>query len=75
MFDRFREILLTKSGSTGIADPGSVELSNDEVMSLVEMMGFKIEKSEVRSNVGYIQNPESMMQNCYTVSHWVARKI
>jgi len=62
-------------GSTGIADPGSVELSNDEVIALVEMLGFKVEMSEVRSDVGYIQNPESMLQSTYTVSHWVARKV
>lgn len=58
-----------------VEDPGSVELSNDEVLMLIEMNGFEIEKHEVRNEgSGYIQNPESMLQNMYRTSHWVARK-
>ncbi len=60
----------------GIGEPGSVELTNEEVLLLVERMGFRIEKHEIRpATTGYIQDPESMLQNLYRVSHWTARKI
>ena len=63
-------------GNAGIAEPGSIELTNEEVLLLVESMGFKIEGQEIRTaDAGYIQDPSSMIQNLYRVSHWVARKI
>jgi len=60
----------------GIGEPGSVELTEEEVMNLVKRMGFSIEKppTEERPMCGYIQDPESMLQNLYQPSHWVARK-
>ena len=59
----------------GIEEPGAFELTNDEVLMLVERMGFDIEKREIsNSGVGYIQNPESMLQNMYRTSHWIAKK-
>ncbi len=59
----------------GIEEPGSVELTVEEVLLLVESMGFGIEMQEVRGEgVGYIQNPESLLRNVYRLSHWVARK-
>lgn len=58
----------------GIGDPGGVELTDDEVAALVERFGFKIEKREGGIEAGYIQDPTSMVQNIYRVSHWVARK-
>lgn len=61
--------------SMGIADPGSVELTDDEIVALVEHFGFKIEKRESRISAGYIQDPKSMLQSTYQVSHWVARKL
>ncbi|KFY01663.1 hypothetical protein V490_00817 [Pseudogymnoascus sp. VKM F-3557] len=61
--------------TSGIADPGSVELTNDEVIALVEHFGFKIESKESGIKAGYIQDDESMLQNTYQVSHWVARKL
>ncbi|KAL8742134.1 MAG: hypothetical protein Q9190_005332 [Brigantiaea leucoxantha] len=66
-----------ESGSEkgGIEQPGGVELSEEEVLLLVERMGFKIEKHEYHTEgVGYISNADSMLQNLYRVSHWVARK-
>jgi carnosine N-methyltransferase len=60
---------------TGIADPGVVELSEDEVLALVERFGFRIEKYEPGIPAGYILNPASMLQRTYRVSHWVARKL
>ena len=59
----------------GIEEPGSVELTNEEVLSLVKYMGFEIEMSEMRcESQGYIQDSSSMLQNAYRVSHFVARK-
>ena len=65
---REREIKL------GIEEPGSIELTNEEVLLLVERMGFSIKDSHLQDGCGYIQDPESMLKNLYTVSHWVARK-
>lgn len=60
----------------GIEAPGSFELTDEELLLLVESMGFAIEKHEVRDDgKGYIQNPNSMLQNAYRCSHWIARKI
>lgn len=61
--------------SAGIADPGSVELTNDEVLALIEHFGFVIERKEDGIKAGYIQDPRSMLQSTYHVSHWVARKM
>lgn len=60
----------------GIQEPGSVELSVEEVLLLVQQMGFVIEKHEMRNGgTGYIQNPESLLLNVYRLSHWIARKV
>ena len=60
----------------GIEEPGSVELTNEEILLLVKHMGFEIEFSEVRSDgQGYIQDALNMVQNSYRVSHFVARKV
>lgn len=59
----------------GIGDPGSVELTNEEVVALVRHMGFSIEKQEaVMSGTGYINDPRSMLQSTYRPSFWLARK-
>ncbi len=61
--------------NTGIDEPGSVELTDDEVLMLVRLYGFEIEKYEIRNDgSGYIHNPESMLHNIYRTSHWIARK-
>ena len=61
---------------SGVEEPGAFELTDEEVLNLVKNMGFDIEKREMRSDgLGYIQNPESMLQNAYRTSHWIARKI
>lgn len=60
----------------GIGEAGSVELTEEEVVALVQQMGFSMEKHEHRSEgSGYIQDPRSMLRNVYTASHWVARKV
>lgn len=60
--------------SSGIADPGSFELADDEVMALLEKMGFVVEKRETGIEAPYIQDRESMLQTVYRASSWVARK-
>jgi hypothetical protein len=59
---------------SGIADPGSVELTDDEVMALVEKLGFEVEHRETGIPAPYIQDLSSMLQNTYKASHWIARK-
>jgi hypothetical protein len=62
--------------TTGIGEPGNVELTEDEVLLLVERLGFKIEaRPDDRRPCGYIQDGDSMLQNLYQPSHWVARKM
>lgn len=59
----------------GIGDPGSVELTHDEMLALVEHFGFTVEKQECRAfQTGYISNPRSMLQNNYQPAFWLARK-
>lgn len=58
----------------GIADPGAVELTDDEVVALIEKLGFDIEHRESGIPAPYIQDVESMLQNTYMATHWVARK-
>ena len=62
------------SNSSGIADPGSFELSNDEVMALLDRMGFTVESAETGVDTPYIQDRDSMLQTTYKASTWVARK-
>ncbi|KAL4895658.1 N2227-like protein-domain-containing protein [Aspergillus ambiguus] len=62
----------------GIGEPGSVELTESEVISLVERMGFRVEKQatvEERAMCGYIQDRESMLQPLYRPAHWKARRV
>jgi SAM-dependent methyltransferase len=65
---RFPDILV------GIADPGAVELTDDEVVVLIEKFGFDVEKRESGIVAPYIQDPQSMIHNTYMASNWVARK-
>lgn len=61
--------------NAGIEEPGRVELTDDEVLMLVQTCGFEILKHELRNDgFGYIHDPESMLQNIYRTSHWIARK-
>lgn len=62
----------------GIGEPGNVELTEEEVLALIESLGFKVETSqppEERAECGYIQDPDSMLRPLYRPSHWTARKI
>ncbi|KAL4934422.1 N2227-like protein-domain-containing protein [Aspergillus undulatus] len=63
--------------SQGIGEPGSIELTEEEVFLLIERMGFTIEQRqsvEERAECGYIQDPDSMLRPLYRPSHWIARK-
>lgn len=60
--------------TTGIADPGSFELTDDEVMALLEKVGFVVDSRETGIGAPYIQDSESMLQTVYKASSWVARK-
>lgn len=67
----------SRPGATdlGIGEPGSFELSEDEVLALVRHFGFVIEKREWgETRTGYIQDQQSMLLNEYRPSFWVARK-
>ncbi len=63
------------SAQAGIEEPGSFELTDEEVVELVRQMDFDIERRELGiEGIGYINNPRSMLQNTYRLSHFVARK-
>ncbi|KAL8282963.1 hypothetical protein RB597_010377 [Gaeumannomyces tritici] len=64
------------AASTGIADPGSFELTEDEVLALVERVGFEIVRRDEDEGLEapYIQDPDSMLRTVYRPSSWVARK-
>ncbi|KJK76985.1 hypothetical protein H634G_08027 [Metarhizium anisopliae BRIP 53293] len=62
------------NNSSGIADPGSFELSNDEVMALLEKLGFTVEWKQTGIETPYIQDSESMLHTVYKAAAWVARK-
>lgn len=65
-----------KSNNEGIGEPGSFELSNDEVVALVERLGFEVveHKLSPAGATGYIQDPHSMLQNVYQPAFWVTKK-
>ncbi|RKF62477.1 Carnosine N-methyltransferase [Golovinomyces cichoracearum] len=59
----------------GVAEPGAVELTDDEVVTLIEKLGFRIESHEPAITAPYIHDSKSMLQNIYRVSFWCARKL
>lgn len=68
---------LGRGQNLGIAEPGSFELTDKEVILLLQKMGFDMVTHDVLASapgLGYIQDPESMLQNLYQCSHWVVRK-
>lgn len=59
----------------GIGEPGSVELTEEEVIWLLEKQGFDIVEQTLSDDlVGYIQDPASLFQNKYQMSSWVVRR-
>lgn len=63
------------NGNDGIAEPGSFELSNDEVISLVERYGFRMLEVKEVEPTGYIHDSSSMLHNVYRPVFWVATKV
>ena len=62
----------------GVADAGSFELTDDEVVVLLGSMGFEVLKHEMLEGgrgLGYIQDPQSMLQNLYQCSNWFVRRM
>ncbi|KAK4191417.1 N2227-like protein-domain-containing protein [Podospora australis] len=64
----------TVAEMSGIAEPGSFELTDDEVMQLVTKCGFVVESREQNLEAPYIHDAQSMLQTKYLASTWVARK-
>lgn len=66
----------TESGhdTSGIADPGNFELTDEEVMWLLADVGFEVVSRETGVEAPYILDRESMLQTTYKASSWVARK-
>jgi carnosine N-methyltransferase len=64
----------SKNSSSGIADPGSFELADDEVISLLGQLGFQVEWRKTGVDAPYIQDSASMLQTVYRASAWLARK-
>ncbi|KAF2462028.1 N2227-like protein-domain-containing protein [Lineolata rhizophorae] len=65
----------SQNASRGIADPGRVELTAQEVAKLVEHFGFKME--QFHANVPpstYIGNSMGMLVSCYRPLFFIARK-
>ncbi|KEF58813.1 uncharacterized protein A1O9_03656 [Exophiala aquamarina CBS 119918] len=66
----------------GIGEPGSFELTDEEVLQLIPRFGFRILKHEIIARAprtdeafGYMQDPSSLLQSRYRCSHWVATKL
>jgi carnosine N-methyltransferase len=66
----------------GIGEPGSFELTDEEVLQLIPQFGFEILKHEnidrasgTDEGFGYMQDPSSLLQSRYRCIHWVARKL
>lgn len=61
----------------GIEEPGSIQLNQEDIINLVQMMGFEVEilDMSLEPNVGYIQQRTSMLQDTYRVLHFVAKKL
>lgn len=74
--DKQRGRTSTASGNKfeGIGEPGSFELANDEVISLISQYGFEMVEQKDAPATGYIQDPASMLQNVYRPAFWVAKK-
>ncbi|KAK5703772.1 hypothetical protein LTR97_002785 [Elasticomyces elasticus] len=65
---------ITNTTAPAREEPGSFELSNDEVVALVERFGFDIVEHKQAPATGYIQDPHSMLQNVYKPAWWLAKK-
>jgi hypothetical protein len=53
---------------------GKFELCLDEVLALVQMCGFKLEKVITGAKTGYVDDEKSMLRHEYEGVFWVAIK-
>lgn len=56
-------------------DEGTVELSLDELLALVEMSGFRILKRMSGGKTAYVGDGLSMLTHTYEGEFWVAEKL
>lgn len=62
-------------GDRGIGEAGSFEITDEEVIHLLVQQGFEIAHHDNTTHAaGYIQDADSMLQNTYRPSFWVAKK-
>lgn len=71
---RGRNIHTHNGDHDGIGEPGSFELTNDEVIALVSRTGFEMLEHKSASPTGYIQDPSSLLQNVYRPVFWIAKR-
>ena len=63
-----------RNQNLGIGEAGSVELTHEEVMKLLEHYNFEIIDEGAMGDTGYIEDQESMLHNLYHPRYWTARK-
>jgi N2227-like protein len=54
---------------------GKVELTWEELLMYLEMMGFKVEEQDTSRTSGYVLDEESMLQSIYRLGFFKARKV
>lgn len=65
----------SKQDNLGIGESGSFEMSEDEVVKIMEHFGFLFLKHETDViETGYVHNSRSMLRSIYRPAHWVVRK-
>lgn len=73
---RKRRKLYSMEDDKGIGEPGSFELSEDEIAQLVQDHAFVLHKHELDSSTtSYIGDRMSMSQHMYRPVHWIAKKV
>ena len=83
------EASLDSTSIPGTEQPGSIELSADEVIHLLPRLGFTVLPDDrnhmlvdleangggmMPAELGYTSDPDSMLKSVYRCAHWVARK-
>ncbi len=56
-------------------EQAGVELTLEELLTLVEMCGFRVVERRKGGKAGYIENTESMLRHEYEGEFWVAEKV
>lgn len=63
--------------NASFVEHGSVELTNEEVIALIEVHGFEMleQKEAPMGASGYVQDPYSSLQHVYRTSSWIAKNV